>query len=180
MSHSHSAPTGLLTAAVGAAIAIAVMVTGMVLVGQVSGVEARVMLEAMLPTTRFLCSAVMAASATILALMLTMVSIGATVDVQLKDTYYLRIRQIALIATGTFIAATALLCFHSVPFSESDSASGDVYRWMYYILLGSSAALGGTLVAVALMLYFAVRDVVRLHTPGADSPLVAEQNPSEQ
>ena len=164
----------LLNASIGATIAIAILAGGMLLVGQVSGGEARRLLEAMLPTTRFLCSAVMGVSATVLALMLTMLSLGAAADARLKTEYYRRIRQIALIATVTFIWATALLCFHSIPFSESSDAPSTAYQWLYYLLLGSAAALGGTLIAAALMLYFAVREVVKLHTPGADSALVAD------
>lgn len=164
----------LMLAGAGAMLSVLVLGTGMVLIGQVSGGEARQMLESMMPTTRFLCSAVMGAAATILALMLTMLGLSSSTDDELRGSHYQRILQIAFGATATFIAATALLCFHSVPFGESAQIEPHVFRWIYYALLGGSALLGGTLTAVVLLLYFAVRDMTFYFSPGADTNLIAE------
>lgn len=122
--------------------------------------EARSLLEAMMPTTRFLCSAVMAASATILALMLTVLSMTLNAEVNLQKTFYGRIKQIAFHDMLLLIAATCLLVLHCVPVAKTDELPDWWYPSVYYCLLGFSAVLAGAMVTVVCMLYSAITDVI--------------------
>ena len=66
--------------------------------GNVGNAEARRLLEATIPTSRLFCSAILTVSATVLALMLTMVGLGRSADAGLSDAHYHRI-----IVAGTMV-----------------------------------------------------------------------------
>lgn len=165
----------------GGAVTALVMVAFVVFVGAVGSGKAKHLLEATLPTIRFLSSSVMTASATTLALMLTLLSLSAGIEQKLKREHYERIRQIALVDVVAFVAATVLLVTLIVPFGENIEVP---YRWyaaIYYIVTIASALLGGLLVAVMIMLYAAVRQFIEvIHADGSDHPLLAEEESEEE
>lgn len=155
-------------------VAGGVALAGMLLVNVSSGSEARLLLEAMIPSVRFLCSAVMTASGTILALMLTLISFSSSQERRLKEAYYDRVRQIALVDTGTFAAAIILLLLISVPLAEAADIPAAWYTVVYYVTIVYAAALGGALIAVVLMLYRAITDLIGVIHPDKSSDLVKE------
>ena len=133
---------------------------GALAMGWVGDSEARVLLEAMLPTSRFLCSAVMTASATILALMLTLLGFSVNSDMRLSDTFYLRVKHIAFYDMLLLIVAISFLVLHCIPITKSDQLPEWWYPTLYYGLLGAAAVIGGAMVSVVVMLYSAVKDVI--------------------
>jgi|GEM_PF-1417774 len=149
-------------ALLGGALAAAVSVAGAWAVGRVSGAEGLVLLEAMLPTTRFLCSAVMTASATMLALMLTLIGLSANSSSRFHPSHYERIRQIALVDAIAFVAGTVFLLVLNIPLEESDKFSATWYSTAYYVVLIGSSLLGGLLITAVLMLYDTVRDIIQI------------------
>ena len=159
-------------AILGGVVAGIIVLAGMFLINVSSGSEARFLLEAMLPSVRFLCSAVMTASATILALMLTMLSFSGQREAQLKTTHYERVRQIALVDTITFAAAIILLLILSLPLAESQDVPQSWYTVVYYLTMFYAAALGGALISIVLLLYHAIVDMIRVMHPEARSELV--------
>lgn len=118
-SDRHQLRADLRIALGGGAVAALVMGAVTLAIGNLSSFEARTLLEASLPTVRFLCSAVMTASATTLALMLTMLSLSAGSDRKIKGARFERIRQIAFVDVVAFVGATLLLVALVVPFAES-------------------------------------------------------------
>ena len=148
-------------------------------VGGLSGYEARLLLESAMPTTRFLCSAVMTASATTLALMLTLLSMSLGSERALRSEHYERIRQIALVDVVAFIGATVLLVAHIVPVGDSGGIPVGWYDAIYYGAAVVAALLGGVLVAVMLLLYAAVRDLITTFGPGDDMPLLTDDAKAE-
>lgn len=161
--------------AVAGFMAGAVALGGMLLVNVSSGGEARFLLEAMIPSVRFLCSAVMTSSATILALMLTLISFSSAQEARLKRSHYDRVRQIALVDTITFAAAIILLLIISVPLAEAAEIPPDLYTFFYYGTTVYAAVLGGALIAIVFMLYRAVMDLIRVVHPDEASDLVEER-----
>ena len=157
---------------IGAGLAVGVVALAIGVLGGVSSYEGRQLLSASLSTVRFMCSAVMTASATTLALMLTILSLSSQVDGQLKPIHFLRIRLIALLDTIVFIGATVLLLMLGIPVEEADSVPPTWFKVVYYFVLGSSALLGGGLMAVVLMIYGAVRDFIRLVGPWDSEDLI--------
>jgi len=146
----------------GGAIAAIVSAAGSWVVGSVHGSQGLVLLEAMLPTTRFLCSSVMTASATVLALMLTLLGLSTGSSDRFKASHYQRVQQIALIVAIAFVAATVFLLVLNIPLEESDNIAAAWYSTAYYVVLVASSLLGGLLVAAILMLYDAVRDMIQI------------------
>jgi hypothetical protein len=119
----------------------------------------------MLTTTRFLCSGVMTASATTLALMLTLLSLSANASSKLKRDHYERVRQIALLDAVAFIAATFVLLCLNIPVEQADNVDASWYDVLYYAFLGASAVLGGLLVVIVLMLYNTVKYMILVVGP---------------
>lgn len=164
-------------AAIGGVVSAAVALTGVLIVNISSGSEARILLEGMLPSIRFLSSAVSTATATILALMLTMLSVSRAREEKFKPTHYNRVHQIALVDTVTFAAAIILLLFVSIPISQSQNEVPAIfYTILYYLILGYAAVLGGALVSIVFMLYNAITDMVRVVHPTRESNLLIEQD----
>lgn len=167
-------------ALLGGALAALVAIAGSWAVGQLHGAKGLVLLEAMLPTTRFLCSAVMTATATILALMLTLLGLSTDVSNQIHSAHYERVRQIALIDTVTFAAATLFLLILNIPLEETENLASGWYDTAYYTVLVVSSLLGGMLISVVLMLYDAVRDLIYvLGLNKEDHPIVEGESTSD-
>lgn len=142
---------------VGVATAIGV---GAFAVGSVSGGKARLLVEATMPTSRFLCSSVMAALATILALMLTLLSISSNSDKQLRSTFYKRVQQVSFYAMVFLIAAVVFLVLHCIPLAKADELPDWWMPTVYYSMLSVAAALGGATATIVVMLYTAIRDLI--------------------
>ena len=161
-------------AAVGGLIAAAAMSALVLAVGSLSAFEAKVLLQAALPTIRVLCSSVMVASATTLALILTLVSLTAGVEREVKGTHYTRIRQVARLDVVAFVGSTLLLVALIVPVGEAGEIPTAWYTGIYYASSLLSAALGGILVSVMLLLYAAARDLIGVLGPGEGGSLLVD------
>lgn len=157
---SESRSSDLTHAIIGGLIVVVVGITGVLLVGHANRWEALKLLEALLPTTRFLSSAVMTATATILALMLTLLSLSTSSDNKLNVDHYKRILQIAFLDAGGLIVSTVFLILHCVPLEKTDQVPSSWFTYIYYTALVTSAFLGGLLVTIVLMLYNALRDMI--------------------
>ena len=155
---------------VGGVLSALVAGAGTIFLGTISGVEALVLVEAILPSTRFLCSSIMTASATILALLLTGLGLAEGVDVQLKPTTYKQMRQLALIDSIALIGSVlVLLIILNVPLEKTETVPAWWYTGIYYTIISSSAVLGGLLIAIVLMLYDTIKGMTLLLGSG-DSP----------
>lgn len=147
------------------------------LVGEASGAEARLLLETTLPSLRSFCGTVVLALGNILALMLTLLSLSSSLEAELDWTHYQRVKQVAWITTIVLIVAILVYLILNVPLAESDSSGGakETANWstIYYSTLGLSSLLGGALIAIVLMLYNTVRDLIPLLSPDApgESPI---------
>lgn len=161
-------------AAIGGGVAALVALAGMIIVNVSTGSEARFLLEGMLPSIRFLCSAVMTATATVLALMLTLLSITGTQEEQLKPLHYDRVRQIAKADSVTFAAALILLLVVSVPLAEPSEVPDNWYTIVYYVAVLYTAGVGGALITVILMLYNAVTDLIGVMHPAEKSDMLID------
>lgn len=93
----------------GGVIATFIAGFGAFILGDLSGYEAKVLLKSSLPVINTLSNTIVLASATILALLLTLLSVSSSSDSRLKDEHYKQVLRIARIDTGVFIVA--LICF---------------------------------------------------------------------
>lgn len=146
---------------------VALVVGGVsLLVGQVSGFEAPRMLEAALPTIRFLTASVMTAAATTLALLLTLLSMGRSSDADLDDSFYDQVRQTARLAVAAFVGASILLTAIVIPFGDQSNISTTVYMVLYYAFTIGTALVTGTLVAVVVTLYRTIDELIEVICSG--------------
>lgn len=153
------------SALVGGALSAVVIFVGTQLLGNITDNEAVSNLQEIRPTLRFTASGTMTATATILALMLTLLSFSENAERKLKGYHYDRIWWIARFAAGVFIAALVLLMFLNVPINNAEEAFGGLYNVVYYTLLVYTALIGGMMITVILLLYQAARDIILIAHP---------------
>lgn len=162
-------------AAIGGVLAAAAILLGALVINLTTEGDARLLLESMLPSVRILCSGIMTATTTILALMLTMLSMSNTSEIRFKETYYKRVRQIALVDTAVFAGGVILLLTTSLPFEESLSVGANWYQISYAGILLAAAILGGGVLGVMLLLYGALIGVISVLHPDKSSELTRRQ-----
>ncbi len=146
----------------GGAIATASVTLGVFFLGHISQHEAKVLIKESLPGFNMLCNTVVLASATILALLLTLLGISTSSDTRLKESHY---KQVALIAKWdaiVFISAIILFQLSNIPLTEADNFPNDFFSILYWITLGTSSLLVGGIVSVILMLYNTVNNIISI------------------
>ncbi len=114
-------------------------------------------------------------------MMLTMIGFGNRSDTELADSHYQRIMQIALYDAVLFGAAAIMFIMLCVPVYESDSLPGWWYPAIYYGVLIASSILAGGAIAIVVLLYLAVKDVIQVVALGKTEhryAVEADENPS--
>lgn len=152
---------GAKRALAGGVLAAAIALAGQWFVGQIySGAEARRLIEAMVPSARAVGSSVVTASGTILALMLTMLSLTNQAKTSFDAIFYKRIERIGLLSTIALVAGILLLLFLSIPLQESKNVPNSWYGNVYYVLIALTAGIAGLLVGIVLMLLNAMTSLM--------------------
>lgn len=155
------------------AVAIIVLVfiismIGFSIVGRVySETQSRFLLEAIAPSLRTLCFAVITASATIIPLLMTMLSLARKVESSFDKTFYVRLRIITWLGTVALISATLLLLVISIPITESDG----LRRWygvVYVAVVMGASTIASLLVGIIVTLYKTMQGLLFNLTPGFD------------
>ena len=163
----------------GGVISTAVIGVGVFLVGRISSGEAFSLVNAMLPSTRFLCASVITATSTILALILTLISFSSTSERKISGHYYDQIKWIAKMSCIAFIASVILLLIVNLPLEKAPEKL-NVWLWViYYFILAYSALLGGVLVTIILMLYEAATNIILVVHPDSKSSIVISEDPTK-
>lgn len=158
-------------ALIGGGVAAAVLFMVVAAVGSVSPFEAIRLLEAVLPTIRFLSSSVMAAVATVMALMLTLLSLTYSSKYEFRELHFRRIRQISVLSTVAIVASVVLLLFLGLPVGEADQLRV-YYDVVYYGVTAAASILGGLLIAIVLMLHRTITGLVDIGHPAGESQLI--------
>lgn len=147
-------------ALLGGGIAAGIAIAGIWLVGRLSGAEARVLTETTLPRLHVLCNTVILASATILALMLTLLGLSTGSETKLKPVHYKRIQQLSLLDASVFVAAMLIFLILNIPIMDAEKVPVNWFSTIYYVSVVAAALLGGALVSTVMMLYNTVRDLI--------------------
>lgn len=148
-------------ALIGGVLAAGIALVGQWLIGRVySGAEARELIESMLNSALFFGASVVTASATILALMLTMLSLSDQTKIDFDRIFFRRIERIGFLTTISLASSILLLLFLSIPVQESKSVPTNWFTAIYYFLIVFLALLAGLLVSVVLMLLNAIRSLI--------------------
>lgn len=167
---------GAKRALVGGLLAAGVTFFGQLLVGQIySGTEARQLMDAMVPSARAAGTGVVSATATIMALMLTMLSLSRHATSRLESVFFKRVERIGLLCTVALISGSLLLLILSVPLEESQNVPQTWFTIMYYALIVLTAAVVAMLVAIVLMLYNAMESLIHVLRPGMKGAAVGSK-----
>lgn len=144
-------------------------------VGTIGNREALALLEATVPTLRFLSSSAIGASATVLALILTMVGLSLRMESEVRAAYFDRIRHIGTLCVVVMVAAVGLLLALTVPISETEGLA-TWYTAIYYVVLIIASLLGGGLVAITMALRKALIALVAAADPEAESSMIVRRD----
>ncbi len=159
-------------ALLGGIISMMVILAGTFLLEKLSGYEAKVLIKNSISGMNTLCNTIALASATILALLLTLLSVSANSRSKLKKAHYQHVLQIAKLDSAVFIAAVVSFLLLNLPITESDTVPSNWFNMIYYISLGISSVMSAALIVVVLMLYNTVVSIIQIVGLGmTDHPL---------
>ncbi len=148
---------------------------GTTLLGKLSGYEAKELIKSSLEGMNTLCNTIALASATILALLLTLLSLSSNSRSELKKDFYREVLRIAQLDTIIFIASVITFLLFNLPITESDNVPNNWFSILYYISLGVSSVLSAALIVVVLLLYNTVVNLIHIVGMGiSDHPLAVE------
>jgi len=166
-------------ALVGGGISMLVILMGTILLGELSGYEAKVLIKKSVDGLNTLCNTVALASATILALLLTLLGISSSSDSRLKKDHYKHVLQIAKLDTFVFVAAVISFLLFNLPITESENVPANWFDSIYYISLAISSILSAALIVVVLMLYNTVVNIIKIVGLGMKDHPLAEVDDEE-
>lgn len=165
---------------IGGLISMFVILLGTILLGRLSGYEAKELIKNSVGGMNTLCNTIALASATILALLLTLLGLNSTSKSKLKKDHYHHILQIAKLDTIVFIAAVITFLLFNLPITESDNVPPSWFSTLYYMSLTVSSILSASLIVVILMLYNTVVNIVKIVGLGmTDHPLAVSEKEKE-
>ena len=167
-------------AIVGGVVSTIVMGTGTFILGQISGYKALELLKNSMSGINMLCNTVILGSTTILALMLTLLGLSRSSESKLTDRHYRDVLMIAKSDTILIVVAVITFLMLNLPISESQEVGKAWYQTIYYISLGMASLLGGGFIAVVMMLYGTVANVILIVGLNIkDHPLVSDEDAEE-
>ena len=171
--------TELKGALLGGAVIFIGLLGGVILVGNVGDFQALRLIEATLPTARFLAAAGVGAGMTVLALMLTLIGITSSSDLTFSERHFRRIRNVNFLAIALIVVSVSVLVVLAIPIEEVEELSS-YYSVLYYTLAAMVSLLGGLVVATSLMIGGTVNGLVEMARPDGDSRLVSDQSDGAQ
>lgn len=145
---------------VGGFVSALVMGTGTYILGAVSGYQAMDLFSTSLSGINTLCNTVILGSSTILALMLTLLSLSRAANSKLNKEHYHRVLTLAKADTVLIIIAVLALLLFNLPIAESSGVPKSWYSSIYYLSLGMASVIGGGFIAVVTMLYSTIANVI--------------------
>jgi len=147
-------------AIVGGVVSTIVMATGAFILGQISGYKAMELLKNSMSGINMLCNTVILGSTTILALMLTLLGLSRSSESRLTDRHYKNVLMIAKSDTILIVVAVITFLMLNLPISESEEVGKSWYQTIYYLSLGMASLLGGGFIAVVMMLYGTITNII--------------------
>ncbi len=158
---------------VGGLVSAVAMFGAVIAVGQVGDFRALRIIEAVLPTTRFLASTAIAAGVTVLALLLTLIGLSLNVDIAFHSRLYRRARVITVLSIVAIVLGSLLLLAVTMPIEEVEDLRA-FYDVLYYALATSTSVLGGVMVTIGLMISATLIGLIEVAHPEGSNDLLRE------
>lgn len=153
---------------------------GAFILGDISGYEAKSLIESSLSGFIMLCNTIVLASATILALLLTLLGISTGTKTKIKAAHYNQVLNIAKFDTVLFIGALILFQLFNIPITESDNITIGWFTYIYWTTLFFSSILCGLMVTVILLLYTTVTNIITIVGLGKEHYLISQDEVEEE
>jgi hypothetical protein len=119
----------------------------------------------MSPPLQMFAFATITATITMLALILTMLGLISQEKLGFSNEFYKLIERISFIDTILLIICAMLLTVLAIPVAESETQISETAATiLYYVLTIVNATIVGLLVAAVLMLFDAIKSVIRTLT----------------
>lgn len=153
----------------GGGVAAAMAIGSRFLVGAVySQADAVQLIESLARSGLYLGSAIATSSATILALMLTLLGLTRKMDTDFDKEVFVRIDRIGLLSTIGLCGALGMLLILTLPVGEFDQLPKRWFPILYNVLVGITGILTGLLISTVLLLFTTLRRVISRVTPTDD------------
>ncbi|UAB80037.1 hypothetical protein INR76_07780 [Marixanthomonas sp. SCSIO 43207] len=153
---------------------------GVFLLGNLTGYEAKKLISTSLSGINMLCNTIILASATILALLLTLLGISTGTDSKLKKDHYVQVLSIAKFDTILFVSALILFQLFNIPITEANNVPTSWYTMIYWTTLFFSSVISGMMIAVILMLYGTVTNIIHIVGLGKNHYLVQDNKDNDE
>ena len=137
--------------------------------------EAIKLVEALISSGLYLGAASATASATILALMLTITGMVRRLDAEFDRDVYWRINLVSKSATVSLMASLLLLLALVFPIGEFEKLPVDWYAWLYNGLFSITVLVIALLATTVALLYATIHDVIAKVTPDIEPTAEAEE-----
>jgi len=164
----------------GGLITFSITALGVFLLGNISGYEAKQLISSSLQGINMLCNTIVLASATILALLLTLLGISTGTKSKLKEAHYRQVISIAKYDSVLFIAALILFQFFNIPITETENVPAEWYKYVYWATLFFSSLISGFMVSIVLMLYETIKNIIDIVGLNKDHRLLSSEEKEEQ
>jgi len=145
------------------------------ILGNVSGFEALQLIETSIPRISTLFNTIILASATILALILTLLGISSGSESKLKKYHYKQVLSLARFDSFLFIVTLIFFQLLNLPITEAEKIPTTWYNTIYWVILFISSLLSGIMVAVILMLYNTIHNIIIIVGLGEEHPLIDDE-----
>lgn len=146
----------------GGVVAALVTSLGTFLIGNLSGYQAKQLIESSLPGVNTFFNTIVLPSATILALLLTLLSLSRGSQSKLKKDHYLYVLSIAKLVTIVFVSSIISFLLLNLPITEAEDVPYQWFQYIYYISIGLASLHCGAIIAVVLMLYNTISDIINI------------------
>lgn len=131
-----------------------------------SAAEAVDLLEALSRAGLYLGSAIATASATTIALMLTLIGHIKRMDEDFDQQAYRNVELVARLSTVTLLIALFLLMAFALPVGEFEEMPGSYFENLYNALYYSTVVMVGAAAATVVLIYTTLLQVITKITPG--------------
>ncbi|MXO48927.1 hypothetical protein GRI69_11730 [Erythrobacter vulgaris] len=136
-------------------------------IGSIYGAaEAVDLLEALSRAGLYLGSAIATASATTIALMLTLIGLIKRMDEDFDEQAYRNVELVARLSTVTLLIALLLLMAFALPVGEFKEMPQSWFENLYNALYYSTVVMVGTAAATVVLIYTTLLQVMAKITPG--------------
>ena len=153
---------------------------GVFLLGNISGYQAKQLLESSISGQNMLCNTIILASATILALLLTLLSVSSASKDTLKKKHYRQVLMIARFDVIVFISSLIIFQFFNMPIIESDEVPTSWFKIIYWLNLIFTSIISGMMITVILMLYKAVTNIIAIIGLNQDRNMLYTEDDEKQ